>query len=466
MRTYYLLFLITLTFFSSCVTAPGGPIIIVNGKKAEKAIAKDAIPPTGYNALTPPKRLLQSGLNSSILTLCRLDSYNARINSNEGSITYNFYDPASNNYLSDLNKKSIISIRLVNDSLSCKVLNYKFTQTIDGKRNPMSISFVLDHSGSMGDERANILQEALHMALDSKHVDDEISIFKFDDKVNKLINSKDKNALKNTLMPTSGLNGYGYTTSIQDAIKLAIDEQNKSSLKEKMIVILTDGIENSSFVATDLVALVTEAKKSKIVINTLGFGEYIDQEYLLKISQETGGDFRQLFSKNEIANIFNHTMFKINYNFKVNFSPCMFGDSLKLITMVKLGDSTYTNERLVYSPFSLGESIELNVLFDADKYNIKKEYEAEVKGFINFLILHPNVDVEIAGHTDSSADDKHNLKLSQNRALEIKKYMEARGIASKRITTIGYGETKLKYPDDSDENKALNRRIEVKIIGN
>ena len=47
MRTYYLLFLIALTFFSSCVTAPGGPIIIVNGKKAEKAIAKDAIPPKG-----------------------------------------------------------------------------------------------------------------------------------------------------------------------------------------------------------------------------------------------------------------------------------------------------------------------------------------------------------------------------------------------------------------------------------
>ena len=173
-----------------------------------------------------------------------------------------------------------------------------------------------------------------------------------------------------------------------------------------MIVIITDGCENSSEKATDLGILITEAKSSRIVINSFGFGEYIDKGYLLNLSQETGGDFRQLFSRNELANIFNHTMYRINYNFKVNFTPCMFGDSLKLQTMVKLGDSTYTNERLVYSPFSLGETIELNVLFDKDKFNVKKEYESEINGFIKFLVQHPSVRVEIAGHTDSNSDEK------------------------------------------------------------
>ena len=462
-KSHFIIVFIAL-LFSSCITTPGSPIIKKNGKKAEKIIILDALPPIGYQALTPSKSVTKAGLNPSILSQCRLDSYNARINSNDGSISYSFYDPASNSYLNDITNKSIISIRIIKDSLSCKVLNYKFSQTIDGKRKPMSISFVLDHSGSMGDERANIIQEALYMALDSKHIDDEISIFKFDKYANNLINSKDKNALKKVLMPTIGLNGYGYTTSIQDAIKLAIDEQNKSSLKEKMIVIITDGCENSSEKATDIGRLITEAKSSRIVINSFGFGEYIDKGYLLNLSQETGGDFRQVFSRNELANIFNHTMYRINYNFKVNFTPCMFGDSLKLLTMVKLGDSTYTNERLVYSPFSLGETIELNVLFDKDKFNVKKEYESEIIGFIKFLIQHPTVRVEIAGHTDSNSDEKHNQKLSENRALAIKKFLELNGIDEKRITTIGYGETTPKYENDSDENRALNRRIEVKII--
>jgi outer membrane protein OmpA-like peptidoglycan-associated protein len=88
------------------------------------------------------------------------------------------------------------------------------------------------------------------------------------------------------------------------------------------------------------------------------------------------------------------------------------------------------------------------------------------KSFIDFLKKYPNVQVEIAGHTDSDADKKHNQKLSQNRAEKIKRYMISKGIEPKRISTIGYGETVPKYPNDSPENKALNRRIEAKIVGN
>ncbi len=86
--------------------------------------------------------------------------------------------------------------------------------------------------------------------------------------------------------------------------------------------------------------------------------------------------------------------------------------------------------------------------------------------FIDFLKKYPNVQVEIAGHTDSDADEKLNQKLSQNRAEQIKRYMISKGIEPIRISTIGYGETAPQYPKDSPENKALNRRIEAKIVGN
>jgi flagellar motor protein MotB len=444
----------------------GSPTYKLNGKLAEKAIEKDATPPSTYLQCKKPVPVVAKDLKTTNLSAYTLESYNARITSNEGSISYTFYDPISNGYINEINKKSIVGIKILKDSLSCKVMNYKFTQTVQGKRSPMSIVFLLDHSGSMGDDRANIVQEALDSALSYKHPDDEITIIKFDNYVKNLITSKDKNQLRSFLRPTSGLTGFGYATAIQDAIKLGIDEQAKSTLKEKMIVLLTDGCENSSQVATDLVQLVTEAKKSKIIVNSIGFGQYVDAPYLSFISQETGGYFRQLFSRNEFSNVFNHAMYRVNNNFKVNFSPCMFGDSLKLVTQIKLGDSTFTNERYIFNSFSLGESIELNVLFDVDKFNIKKEYEPEIKSFIDFLKKYPNVQVEISGHTDSDADEKHNQKLSQNRADEIKKYMVTKGIDVKRISTVGYGETIPKYPNDSPENKALNRRIEAKIIGN
>ena len=111
-------------------------------------------------------------------------------------------------------------------------------------------------------------------------------------------------------------------------------------------------------------------------------------------------------------------------------------------------------------------NFKLNVLFDKEKFNIKKEYEVELNSFVNFLKFKPSVSVEIAGHTDSNGDEKDNLKLSQSRANEIKKYLVSKGIDASRITTVGQGETSPKYPNDSDENKSLNRRIEAKIIGN
>ncbi len=48
----------------------------------------------------------------------------------------------------------------------------------------------------------------------------------------------------------------------------------------------------------------------------------------------------------------------------------------------------------------------------------------------------------------------------------IERYMISKGIEPKRISTIGYGENVPKYPNDSPENKALDRRIESKIVGN
>ncbi len=451
---------------SSPVTKKGSPIHLVNGKKAEKAIVDDAIPPRGYTACKSLQEIKAKDSKSIDLKSIMLESFDARISANEGSISFTFYEPYTNSYLTEISKNAIQGIRIVKDTLSCKVMNFKLTQTIDAKRNPQSIVFLMDHSGSMGDERANILQAAIDEAINKKHQEDEITLIKFDDKVSKLITSKNKTAIQSTLRPTNGLTGYGYTTAIQDALGTGIESLKLSTLKEKTIVLLTDGCENSSIISTDLFGLLTEAKKNKIVVNTIGFGQYIDEPYLSTISQETGGYFKQLFSRNEVSEVFNHVMYRINNNIKISFSPCMFGDSLKLISTIKLNDSIYTNERIIYSPFSLGEKIELNVLFDKEKFNIKKEYEVELNSFVNFLKFKPSVSVEIAGHTDSNGDEKDNLKLSQSRANEIKKYLVSKGIDASRITTLGQGETSPKYPNDSDENKSLNRRIEAKIIGN
>jgi Mg-chelatase subunit ChlD len=444
-------------------TKKGSPVYMKNGVKAEKELTLDSKPPVNYVALSKPT-IGPSTIKTKDVDSYDLESFQANISSDQnGSISYTFFNPTTNEYYSNVSKKSIVGIKIVKDSMSCKVVNYKFTSQVNGKREPMSVVFILDHSGSMGDDRANIVQIALDSALNYKHKDDEITLIKFDHETKKLITSSNKKELQGLLKPV-GLQGFGFTTAIQDAIKLGVDELNNTKYKDKLIVLLTDGCENSSKVATELVDLITTAKKSKVVINTIGFGEYVDTDYLNFISNETGGYFRQLFSRDEIKNVFNHNILRMNNNFKINFAPCMFGDSLKLITKVKLNDSIFVNEKMIFTPFSLGETIELNVLFDTDKFNIKTEYNEELNSFVTFMKKNKKVQVEISGHTDSDSDEKYNLKLSQNRADEIKKYIVSKGIEASRITTVGYGESKPKYPNDSPENKAMNRRIEAKII--
>ena len=72
--------------------------------------------------------------------------------------------------------------------------------------------------------------------------------------------------------------------------------------------------------------------------------------------------------------------------------------------------------------------------------------------------------VQIGGHTDSDGPAEINLRLSQERADSVRGALIARGIDAARLTAVGYGETEPLVPNDSDANKARNRRIELLII--
>jgi outer membrane protein OmpA-like peptidoglycan-associated protein len=77
---------------------------------------------------------------------------------------------------------------------------------------------------------------------------------------------------------------------------------------------------------------------------------------------------------------------------------------------------------------------------------------------------YPNLEVLIKGHTSSEGDADYNQKLSEKRAFAVKNYLTEKGIDPKRLTAQGFGETQLLMPDDSEDNKRLNRRIEFEVV--
>ena len=77
------------------------------------------------------------------------------------------------------------------------------------------------------------------------------------------------------------------------------------------------------------------------------------------------------------------------------------------------------------------------------------------------------VRVEIGGHTDNVGSHDINIQLSQRRAVAVKNYLTSKGIESKRITAVGYGETKpIVSNDDEEGGRAINRRVEFKVLQN
>lgn len=112
-----------------------------------------------------------------------------------------------------------------------------------------------------------------------------------------------------------------------------------------------------------------------------------------------------------------------------------------------------------------------NIFFDFDKATLRPASNVELEKVLQLLNKHPNLKIEISGHTDSKGNDAYNLKLSDDRAQAVVKYLSDKGIKSERMVAKGYGEAHPNAPNentdgsDNPDGRQLNRRVELKITG-
>ena len=123
------------------------------------------------------------------------------------------------------------------------------------------------------------------------------------------------------------------------------------------------------------------------------------------------------------------------------------------------------NKDLYLKPIEVGTTVRLNnIFFDFDKTTLKEESFVELDKVVEFLDNNSSVEIEIAGHTDSKGSDDYNLNLSQGRAQAVVDYIISHGIDSYRLVAKGYGETVPLESNDTDEGRAVNRRVEFTVL--
>jgi len=101
--------------------------------------------------------------------------------------------------------------------------------------------------------------------------------------------------------------------------------------------------------------------------------------------------------------------------------------------------------------------------FDTKKDTIRATSKPVLDRAVAVLEEFKDVSVNIVGHTDDVGAPEFNLDLSKRRAEAVKKYLVDKGIDASRITTEGRGMTDPDVPNDSDANRAKNRRIEFEV---
>ncbi len=104
------------------------------------------------------------------------------------------------------------------------------------------------------------------------------------------------------------------------------------------------------------------------------------------------------------------------------------------------------------------------VTFDVNSYVIKPAFRNTLDTVANSLQTYPDSLIDVYGHTDSTGSDSYNQTLSERRAQAVSNYLSGRGVSNARIRWQGFGETAPIADNTTEQGRALNRRVEIKII--
>jgi outer membrane protein OmpA-like peptidoglycan-associated protein len=118
----------------------------------------------------------------------------------------------------------------------------------------------------------------------------------------------------------------------------------------------------------------------------------------------------------------------------------------------------------------VGEGINVTfssgVLFGFDKSDLTPTAQENIRQLATILNKYPDTYVRVEGHTDTTGTDAYNNALSERRAVAVANYLKTQNVDASRIQTYWYGSKQPVAPNNSDANRAKNRRVEFAIYAN
>lgn len=356
---------------------------------------------------------------------------------------------------------------------SCKGKTHKITNfTVEEIRETTSpkysICYVLDHSGSMGHERCLALQQSVRYSMSKVKDDDFLSAITFTGVPTVKVRPTDD---KNIFIEQFKL--VGCRRGGSNDIVLALDsaaELLKTIPDEyqRIIILFTDGedaMRGYNNVAKKL-------RQNNIKVFPIGYGR-IDFRVMERIAKDTDGKMFYLRRITDFAKAFQYIYHTLTNYYKITYKPPVCEDLHYVTVNLSLSEIGFDSiesfgeyDKSVFTDFvEVGTVALMDIEFEFGSSTVSKESLKLLEDIAQQLKRHPDIKLEISGHTDDIGGDDFNMRLSLERAKSVKNELVKMGINSRRLTVKGYGKTKPIMPNDSDENRKRNRRTEFTVVG-
>lgn len=356
-----------------------------------------------------------------------------------------------------------------------------------GNHEPLGLYVVADFSGSMGDDRADIVQNALRDFVDEKRQQDLMGLIKFDHYVQVPCRATNDTIRLKRALKAKGLEGYGGMTAINDALYKGIIETKAIPKRNKRAILMfSDGYDNWSHFSKD--TIIQLARDANVPICAVDFGDSTSSNYLEDIARSTGGTYHHIWSTYEFDLVFRDIYQRLMNTYTITFAPndvgwhklklrlCIPNKSLNAYAWTNNSPRTDSEHELLASlerkrakmpkPLKLPSKMPENqiVYFDFNVAIPKEEEKAKIERTLAILKEYDGLKVKILGHTDFVGENDFNDRLSQDRCVSVQQALMAEGVSDGRIIIDSFGENKPAKTNATKEGRSKNRRVEIQFF--
>lgn len=332
---------------------------------------------------------------------------------------------------------------------------------------PFAVNLLIDYSGSMNDVM-DALATGTEMFIRLKQPQDLIAVTGFNKDFDvKVPFGTDKSQLIATYRAHRE-EGFGRYSAFYDGLVKSIRMFDSLPADvPRILVAFTDGDDN--FSQGTIRDVFREAQERNIRVFTVGFG-YTQDELLSYVSENTGGKYYQITSKAELVKVFKEIYRSLRNYYLVTYTPPVFAGKHFVSLELTLPErdsllATGAYDKSDINPFRDPDNpIYKKIPFDFNKSTLKPEAQGIIEELVDQLERYERVWLEVQGHTDNIGAEDFNLRLSEARARAVVDALVAKGIEAKRLKPRGMGMLYPLVPNDSEENRATNRRTEFRIL--